>query len=143
MKAVTLSIWLGVACSVASAANVIREWGQHSSPDEYEIFDNLYVVIHCQAGQPHPWKFEAWDTETGTEGIIESITIAPQPVSGIDLRIAPDPASEWGAHSYGARNLKQLDLITNGDQGNWLTALVLRYDYGDATDGAQGKRSFS
>jgi hypothetical protein len=135
MKNALLSIIVGAASGLATAENVIREWGGHASPSEYQIINNAYVEIY-EAGQAHPWKFEAWDTATGEEGVIDSITIvSDNPLTGIDLRIAPDPHSPYGAHDYGAANVKWIDLMTNGDPGNWLTTLLLKYDYGDATDG--------
>jgi hypothetical protein len=140
MKRVILSIFLGTACSVAGAVNVILEWGGHTSgeggsPMEYRIFEDR-VEIYGEAGQPHPWKFEAWDTHAATEGDIDSITIvSAEPRSGIDLRIAPNPDSEWGAHPYGASNVKRIDLLTNGHPSNCLTTLLLRNNYGDAADG--------
>jgi hypothetical protein len=143
MRRVTAVVLAGVGLCAAFGENVIRQWGedQHVEDVEYrrlyrvgygwyaiEILDNLNPDL--------PWRFEAWDTATAEEGVIDWITIvSEEPVSGIDLRIAPDPASPYGTHSYGAGNVKQIDLVTNGDPGNWLTTLLLKYDYGDATQG--------
>jgi hypothetical protein len=134
---------IGAALSAAFGENVIRQWGeqQHIEDVEYrrvylEGYGYRAVEIIENLNPDLPWRFEAWDTQAGEEGVIASITIvSPEPVSGLDLRIAPDPDSPYGTHPYGAANMKQIDLVTNGDAGNWLTTLLLKYDYGDATQG--------
>jgi hypothetical protein len=136
---IAATVLASAAACAGFAENVIREWsGQHVEEVEYHrVYQEGYGFRAVQiVSNPHPevpWKFEAYDSATLQEGDIWSITIAPdRSVTGIDLRIVPDPTS---GRSFGAANVKQIDLVTNGDAGNWLTTLLLRHDYGDATDG--------
>jgi hypothetical protein len=136
----------GAAACAALGDNVIREWGQHEEYAEYVVLEREgygdYAVVILSNNEPvKPWKFEAWDTASWTEGDIDSITIAPgRTVTGIDLRIEPDPSSGH-ATAYGAANLKHLDVVTNGDASNWLTTLLLKYDYGDVDPALGGTLS--
>lgn len=137
----------GAAVCGAFADNRIQEWGQqHVEGSEYRIlsrphYGDYAVEIIANTHPQYPWKFEAYDSLTLEEGDIDSITIAAGPaVTGIDLRIEPDPSS---GRSFGAAHVKHIDLLTNGDPRNCLTTLLVRYEYGDAAQGAKHQRSFS
>lgn len=78
-----------------------------------------------------PWKFEAYDSGTGAPGNIDYIYIDRQiPVGSITLNVIGDPSQ---SHTYGAQDLKSLDIVNHGSYTNVLD--VINITGGIATTG--------
>jgi hypothetical protein len=120
---------LGIA-QVAGATNAIREWGGHVGRDyriDYAPGTTAVGVRILANSQPTlPWKFEAYDSVTGAPGYIEYIYIDSQmPVGSIVVNVIGDPSE---SHTYGAEDLKGLDIVNHGSYTNVLDVIKISGD---------------
>ncbi len=124
---VTALVLVGLAASCASALNVIQEWGGHVLGQDYQIdwrpdTGDYGVRILANPHPEIPWKFEAFDADTHAPGDIDYIRIDEGvTVGGIRLSVV----GSIPAHEYGARDLKAINLTTNGTGTNTIVDIKL------------------
>jgi hypothetical protein len=122
--------------TAALGRNVINEQsgyyqeGVHYSVVQDYVGNDVGVLIRKNSVWAQIWKFEAYDSQTGQPGDINYIRIQPTgTVGAIRLRIVGAPG-----HQYGARDVKQIDLLTNADNTTELFSINISGDCGE--DGA-------
>ena len=106
----------GLAVSGAVASNVISEHsGYYQENVHYTIVESsgndIAVLINEGSNSNYTWQFEAYDSDTGDAGNIDYIRIQPtDDVGPIKLSIVGSTG-----HTYGAADVKEIDLKTNAD----------------------------
>jgi hypothetical protein len=122
----------------ASAGNVIELWGpgaDPNNPNHYVLGTNYWIdqiqrIVEIWHGSNPdiPWYFQAYDSETGDPGTLDSISIAPTgPVGVIHLSVIGDPNHPQG----GAAFLKKLDLVTGADADTYVDEVSITTDFGE------------
>jgi hypothetical protein len=131
---VAITIVTGLAVPVGVASNVINEHsGYYEEGVHYTILtsggNDYAVLINEGSDSDHIWKFEAYDSETDDPGYIDYIRIDPTDTVGhIKLSIVGAPG-----HTYGADDVKEIDLLTNADDTTEIVDITILGDL--ATDG--------
>ena len=131
MRSVLLAAFVGgsMTCG-AVASNVINEHGPYTEGVHFTIDqfggDDVGVLIR-QDSSSSIWKFEAYDSETGDPGYINYIRIQPTGDVGlINLQIVGAPG-----HTYGARDVKKIDLLTHADNTTRIYSVYISGDLGE------------
>ena len=125
-----LIVVTGLAVSGAVAGNVINEHsGYYQENVHYTIVDDgfgndLAVRINAGSVSTHVWKFEAYDSGSNEPGYINFIRIDPtDTVGSIKLSIVGS-----AGHTYGAADVKEIDLTTNADDTTEIVELKISGD---------------
>jgi len=118
------------------ASNVINEHsGYYVENVHYTIVEDVYgndigVYINEGSDANYVWEFEAYDSQSDEPGYINYISIDPTDTVGpIKLSIVGAPG-----HTYGAQDVKKIDLRTNGDDTGDIVTINISGDLASVAD---------